>query len=45
MGAQEGWLEAEQQGMAPRVWLQRTHQKALDTVPMETLRRYAVDLN
>lgn len=39
------WLEAQQQGMAPRVWLQRTHQRALEIVPLELLRQYAVDLN
>ncbi len=39
------WLEAYQQDMAPRVFLQRTHQRALETVPMELLRRFAVDLN
>ncbi len=39
------WLEAYQQGMAPRVYLTRTHQRALEIVPMELLREYAVDLN
>lgn len=39
------WLEAEQQGMAPRVYLQRTHVKALEIVPLALLRQYAVDLN
>ena len=39
------WLEAYHQGMAPRVLLRRTHQKALDIVPMEFLREYALDLN
>ncbi|MCY4426835.1 MAG: DUF2237 domain-containing protein [Halieaceae bacterium] len=39
------WLEAYHQGMAPRVLLRRTHQKALDIVPMELLREYALDLN
>jgi uncharacterized protein (DUF2237 family) len=39
------WLEAEQAGMAPRVLLRRTHQRALETAPMELLRQYAVDLN
>jgi uncharacterized protein (DUF2237 family) len=39
------WLEAEQGNMAPRVHLQRTHIKALDIVPMELLKKYAVDLN
>jgi uncharacterized protein (DUF2237 family) len=39
------WLEAHQQGMAPRVYLKRTHKKALDIVPLELLREYAIDLN
>jgi hypothetical protein len=39
------WLEAHQQGMAPRVYLKRTHKKALDIVPLELLREFAIDLN
>ena len=39
------WLEAYQQGMAPRVFLKRTHKKALEIVPMELLREFAIDLN
>lgn len=39
------WLEAQQHERAPRVFLQRTHQKALEIIPLETLRRYALDLN
>ena len=39
------WLEAEQEGMAPRVHLTRTHIKALEIVPMEIIRKFAVDLN
>lgn len=39
------WLEAHEQAMAPRVFLQRTHQKALDIIPLDLLRRFAVDLN
>jgi uncharacterized protein (DUF2237 family) len=39
------WLEAQQQQMAPRVHLQRTHKKALEIVPLELLRQYAADLN
>lgn len=39
------WLEAQQQGMAPRVYLQRTHIKALQIVPLALLREYAIDLN
>ncbi len=39
------WLEAHKEGMAPRVFLRRTHKKALDVVPMAILRKYAADLN
>lgn len=39
------WLEAQEAGMAPRVFLRRTHRRALEIVPMELLRRYAADLN
>ena len=38
------WLEAHQDGKAPRVYLKRTHEAALDTVPLEVLRKYALDL-
>ena len=39
------WLEAHQQDMAPRVYLQRTHIKSLEIIPLALLRQYAVDLN
>ena len=39
------WWEAYNQGMAPRVYLRRTHKKALDVIPLEVLREYAIDLN
>lgn len=39
------WLEAQQAGMAPRVFLRRTHRRALEIVPLEILRQYAADLN
>ncbi len=39
------WLQAWQDGMAPRVHLRRTHRRALEIVPMELLRKFAVDLN
>lgn len=39
------WLEAEQAEAAPRVYLRRTHQRALEIVPMDLLRQYAADLN
>jgi uncharacterized protein len=39
------WLEAEKANMAPRIHLTRTHIKALEIVPMELLKKYAMDLN
>ncbi len=39
------WLEAYESNMAPRIHLTRTHVKALDIVPIELLKKYAVDLN
>jgi len=41
----ERWLEAQENDMAPRVHLRRTHIKALEVVPMQLLKRYAIDLN
>jgi uncharacterized protein (DUF2237 family) len=39
------WLEAHQHGMAPRVVLKGTHERALAIVPLELLKKFAVDLN
>jgi len=39
------WLEAQKAEKAPRVYLQRTHIRALEIVPLELLRQFAVDLN
>lgn len=39
------WLEAYLAGKAPKVWLTRTHRRALDIVPLECLRQHALDLN
>ncbi len=39
------WLEAFEDGRAPRVYMMRTHKRALEVVPFEKLREYAVDLN
>jgi len=39
----ERWLEAEIRGMAPRLNLQSTHIRALEIIPMELLKKYAVD--
>jgi len=35
------FLQAHEEGCAPQVQLESTHQKALDIVPMEVLRLYA----
>ena len=37
------WLEAEKSGMAPRLNLQSTHIRALEIIPMELLKKCAVD--
>jgi len=39
------WLEAYEREMAPKVFLTRTHRRALEVIPLEVLRQYAVDLN
>ena len=37
------FLQAHDEGVAPRVHLDATHQRTLDIVPLEVLERYAVD--
>ena len=39
------WHEAEQHGVAPRVSLRSTHRRALEKVPLETLKPFALDLS
>jgi uncharacterized protein (DUF2237 family) len=39
------WLQAYEKNMAPKVFLTRTHIRALDTIPLEVLRKFAADLN
>ena len=39
------WYEAYQHNMAPRIYLRRTHRRALETIPLDVLRRHALDLN
>ena len=41
----ERWLEAYQDDRAPRVYLRKTHIKALEIVPIELLKKYALDLS
>lgn len=37
------WVQAYQAGMAPKLFLQSTHEKTLSYVPLEILRNYAID--
>lgn len=39
------WLEAFEAGMAPRVYLMRTHFRALDVIPLDKLKKFAADIN
>lgn len=39
------WLQAHEAGHAPKVFLMATHQLALDIIPFETLKPYALDMN
>jgi uncharacterized protein (DUF2237 family) len=39
------WLEALEAGTAPKVYLRRTHLRALEIAPIELLREHALDLN
>jgi len=39
------WLEAYEDDMAPRVYLTKTHHRALEIIPLEILRKFAADLN
>jgi uncharacterized protein (DUF2237 family) len=41
----ERWREAHEAGMAPRVYLRGTHQRALEVVPLAVMREFAADLN
>lgn len=39
------WVEAYNHGAPPKVYLRRTHRRALEYVSLQTLRAYAADLN
>ena len=41
----ERWREAHAAGMAPRVYLRSTHERALEIVPLSVIREFAADLN
>jgi uncharacterized protein (DUF2237 family) len=39
------WIEAWEAGMAPRVVLESTNSKVLELVPLDALKRHALDLH
>ena len=39
------WLQAYEKGMAPRVFLNSTHRRALEVIPLVLLRSFAVTIN
>jgi len=39
------WLQALEDNMAPRVYLKRTHIRALEIVPLVLLKRFSMDLS
>ncbi|MFK8012977.1 MAG: DUF2237 family protein [Marinicellaceae bacterium] len=39
------WLQAHKNQRAPKVYVTRTHIKALEIIPIELLKEYAIDLN
>lgn len=39
------FLQAHEEDVAPSVYLRSTHQRALDIVPLDVLRAYALDLD
>jgi uncharacterized protein (DUF2237 family) len=39
------WLEAQEKGMAPRVFLNSTHVRALEIIPLNLLEEHAVVIN
>jgi len=41
----ERWKEALEAGKAPKVRLTATHEATLEVVPLEVLKRYAIDLS
>jgi len=39
------WLEAYEDDMAPKVFLTKTHKRALEVVSFELLKKFAIDMN
>ena len=41
----ERWVEAHEVSMAPKLYIKRTNLRTLDIVPLEILKKFAIDLN
>ena len=39
------WVEAYEVSMAPKLYIKRTNLRTLDIVPLEILKKFAIDLN
>ena len=39
------WLEAYDNGVAPKVYLTRTHKRALEVVKIDQLKEHSIDIN
>ena len=41
----ERWVEAYEVSMAPKLYIKRTNLRTLDIVPLDVLKKFAIDLN
>ena len=41
----ESWVEAYEVSMAPKLYIKRTNLRTLDIVPLDILKKFAIDLN
>ena len=41
----ERWVEAYEVSMAPKLYIKKTNLRTLDIVPLEILKKFAIDLN
>jgi hypothetical protein len=41
----ERWVEAYEVSVAPKLYIKRTNLRTLDIVPLEILKKFAIDLN
>ena len=41
----ERWAEANEVSMAPKLYIKRTNLRTLDIVPLDILKKFAIDLN